>query len=343
MWGTGHLLGGASSGYDPLVKAAVSTRYGPPEVVRIEEVPRPIPGDNDVLVRVHAATVNRTDLGFRAGEPWIVRLFSGLTKPKVTVLGMEFAGVVEATGNGVKSFAVGDRVFGFSEDRWGAHAEYLTIPEDRAVAAMPVNSTFEEIAPSTEGSHYALSIINGSGIRGGQDVMLNGSTGAIGSAALQLLKHLEANVTAVCPGRHMDLVRGLGANRVIDHTKKDFTQDGQVYDAVLDAVGKSSFGRCKGLLKPGGTYVSTDLGPWAMNPILALVTPLFGGRKVRFPIPRRATQEGLLRIREMIESEAFKPLVDRVYPLDQIVEAYRYVETEQKVGGVVLSVVPRAA
>jgi NADPH:quinone reductase-like Zn-dependent oxidoreductase len=322
------------------MKAAVHTRYGPPEVVRIEEVPRPIPGDNDLLVRVHAATVNRTDWGFRAGEPWLVRLFGGLTKPKVTVLGMEFAGVVEATGSAVRSFAVGDRVFGFSEDRWGAHAEYLTIPEDRAVAAMPANSTFEEIAPSTEGSHYALSIIKGSGIRGGQDVMLNGSTGAIGSAALQLLKQRETNVTAVCPGRHVDLVRSLGADRVIDYTQEDFTQDGQAYDTVLDAVGKSSFGRCRGLLKPGGTYVSTDLGPWSMNPILALATPLFGGRRVRFPIPRKATQEELLGIKEMIESGAFKPLVDRVYPLDQIVEAYRYVETEQKVGGVVIRVVP---
>jgi hypothetical protein len=159
--------------------------------------------------------------------------------------------------------------------------------------------------------------------------MLNGSTGAIGSAALQLLKQLEVNVTAVCPGRHVDLVLGLGADRVIDYSKEDFTQDGQVDDTVLDAVGKNLFGRCKGLLKPGGTYVSTDLGPWSMNPILALVTPPFGGRKVRFPIPIKATQEGLLRIKAMIESGAFKPLVDRVYPLDQIVEAYRYVETEQ--------------
>jgi NADPH:quinone reductase-like Zn-dependent oxidoreductase len=331
----------ASCRYHPPMKAAVHTRYGPPDVVRIEEVPRPIPGDKDVLVRVHATTVNRTDWGFRAGEPRIVRLFAGLTRPRITVLGMEFAGVVEEVGREATSFAVGDRVFGFSEDRWGAHADYLTIPEDRAVVAMPAGSTFEEIAPATEGSHYASSIIKGSGIRGGQDVMLNGSTGAIGSAALQLLRHLGANVTAVCPGQHVDLVRGLGADRVIDYTKEDFTQDGQVYDTVLDAVGKSSFGRCKRLLKPGGTYVSTDLGPGGMNPVLALVTPLFGGRKVRFPIPRKATQEELLRLKEVIESGAFKPLVDSVYPLDRIVEAYRYVETEQKVGGVVISVVPQ--
>jgi NADPH:quinone reductase-like Zn-dependent oxidoreductase len=324
------------------MRAAVHTRYGPPDVVRIEEVPRPIPGDLDLLVRVHATTVNRTDWGFRAGKPWIVRLFAGLTKPRVTVLGMEFAGVVEATGSRVKSFTVGDRVFGFSEDRWGAHAEYLTIPEAGALAPMPANSTFEEIAPSTEGFHYASSIIKGARITAGQDVMLNGSTGAIGSAALQLLKHLEANVTAVCPGQHVNLVRGLGADRVIDHTKEDFTEDGQVYDTVLDAVGKSSFGRCKRLLNRGGTYVSTDLGPKAMNPVLALLTPPLGGRKVRFPIPRKATREEVSRIKEIIESGAFKPLVDRVYPLDQIVEAYRYVETEQKVGGVVISVVPPA-
>jgi NADPH:quinone reductase-like Zn-dependent oxidoreductase len=322
------------------MKAAVRTLYGPPEVVRIEEVSRPIPGDNDVLVRVHATTVNRTDWGFRAAKPWIVRLFSGIVTPKVTVLGLEFAGVVEGMGRGVTSFANGDRVFGFSEDRWGAHADYLTIPEDGAITTMPSNASYEEAASSTEGSHYARSIIRGAGIRSGQDVMLNGSTGAIGSAALQLLKHLGANVTAVCPTEHVELVRGLGADRVIDYRKQDFTQDGQVFDVVFDAVGKSSYGRCKRLLKAGGTYVSTDLGPWSMNPFLAVVTPLFGGRKVRFPLPRKQTQEEVRHIKEMIESGAFRPLVDRVYPLDQIVEAYRYVETGQKVGSVVISVVP---
>jgi NADPH:quinone reductase-like Zn-dependent oxidoreductase len=322
------------------MKAAVSRRYGPPEVVRIEEVETPVPGDNDVLVRVHAATVNRTDWGFRAGEPWIVRLFAGVVKPKVTVLGLEFAGVVEATGSGVRSFSAGDRVFGFSEDRWGAHAEYLTIPEDRAIAVMPSNASFEEAASSTEGSHYAGSIIRRTGIRRGQDVMLNGSTGAIGSAALQLLKNLGANVTAVCPTDHVELVRGLGADRIIDYEREDFTQDGQVFDVVLDAVGKSSYGRCKRLLKPGGTYVSTDLGPWSMNPLLALVTPIFGGRKVRFPIPRKMTQAEVRHIKELMESGAFRPQMDHRYGLDQIVEAYRRVETEQKVGSVVINVIP---
>jgi NADPH:quinone reductase-like Zn-dependent oxidoreductase len=320
------------------MKAAVHTRYGPPEVVRIEDVETPTPGDRDVLVRVHATTVNRTDWGFRAGKPWLVRLVGGLTKPKVTVLGMEFSGVVEAVGRRVRSFGVGERVFGFSEDRWGAHAEYRTIPEDRAIATMPAGSTFEEIAPATEGSHYSLSGIRGAGITAEQDVMLNGSTGAIGSAALQLLKQMGANVTAVCPGQHVDQVRSLGADRIIDYTKEDFTQDGQVYDTVFDAVGKSSYGRCKRLLKPRGTYISTDLGPGAMNPVLALVTTVFGGKKVRFPIPRKQTQVEVRQIKAMIESGAFKPLVDRVYPLDEIVEAYRYVETEQKVGGVVIDV-----
>jgi NADPH:quinone reductase-like Zn-dependent oxidoreductase len=321
------------------MKAAVQTRYGPPDVVRIEEIDTPIPGDDEVLVWVHATTVNRTDCGFRAAHPWIVRFFSGLTKPKVTVLGTEFAGVVEAVGDGVTSFGVGDRVFGFSEDRWGAHAEFLTIPEDGPLTSMPPDATFDEVAPSTEGSHYALMIIGSAGIREGHRVLVNGATGAIGSAAVQLLKQLGAEVTAVCATEHIELVRGLGADRVIDYTRQDFTNDSETYEAVLDAVGKSSFGRCRRLLKPGGTYVSTELGPWSMNPFMALVTPLLGGRKVRFPIPKKHDREGMARMKEMIETGAFKPVIDRTYPLAQIVEAYRYVESGQKIGNVVITVV----
>jgi NADPH:quinone reductase-like Zn-dependent oxidoreductase len=319
------------------MKAAVHDRYGPPEVVRIEEVRTPSPGRRDVLVRVHATTVNRTDCGFRAAHPWIVRFFSGLTRPKVRILGTEFAGVVESVGSAVTSFRAGDRVFGFSEDGWGAHAEFLTIPEDGPVTTMPDGFTFEKVAPSTEGSHYADNIIRAASIRSGHDVLVNGSTGAIGSAAVQLLRHLDANVTATCAGQHADLIRDLGADRIIDYTREDFTRDVHTFHAVLDAVGKSSFGRCRRLLKPGGTYVSTDLGPWSQNPFLALVTPMGGGRKVRFPIPRKQNQAGVQRMREMLESGAFRPVIDRTYSLDQIVEAYRYVELGQKVGNVVIS------
>jgi NADPH:quinone reductase-like Zn-dependent oxidoreductase len=320
------------------MKAAVRTRYGPPEVVSIEEVPPPVAGPGEVLVRVRAATVNRTDCGFRAAEPWIVRFFSGITKPKATILGCEFAGEITEVGEGVSSFAVGDRVFGFSEDRFGAHAEYLSFPADGPIATVPADLSFDQVAPSTEGSHYALSAITKVGIGSGQDVLLNGGTGAIGSAAIQLLKDLGANITAVADTEHLELVRGLGAGRVIDRDVEDFAQDDHAYDVVFDAVGKSSFGRCKRLLKPNGVYLSSDLGPLGMNPVLALVTSLFGGRRIRFPIPPKHTKQEVERIRSMIEAGTFLPVVDRRYPLQEIVEAYRYVETGQKIGNVVIDI-----
>jgi NADPH:quinone reductase-like Zn-dependent oxidoreductase len=321
------------------MKAAVHTSYGPPDVVRVAEVAKPTPKDNELLVRVHATTVNRTDCGIRAAKPFIVRLFTGLVRPRITVLGNEFAGDVEAVGGGVTSFEVGDRLFGFNGTSFGAHAEHMTIPEGGLVATMPARLTYEEAAPGTEGSHYALSLIRRARIHKGQDVLVNGGTGAIGSAAVQLLKHLGANVTAVCRTEHLELVRDLGADRVIDYTAEDFTRDGRTYDVVVDAVGKSSFGRCRRLLKPRGAYLSTDLGPLSQNPILALVTPLFGGKRVMFPIPRE--DRGIVRhLKELIESGEFRPLIDRRYPLDQIVEAYRYVETGQKVGNVVIRVEP---
>jgi NADPH:quinone reductase-like Zn-dependent oxidoreductase len=320
------------------MKAAVRTRYGPPEVVRISEVPTPQAQPDEVIVRVHAATVNRTDCGFRAAEPWIVRFFSGITKPKATILGCEFAGELTEVGEGVSSFAVGDRVFGFSEDRFGAHAEYLSFPADGPIATAPADLPFDQVAPSTEGSHYALSAITKVGIGSGQHVLLNGGTGAIGSAAIQLLKDLGANITAVADTEHLELVRGLGAGRVIDRTVEDFTQDDQAYDVVFDAVGKSSFGRCKRLLKPNGIYLSSDLGPLSMNPVLALITPLFGARRIRFPIPPKHTKQEVERIRSMIEAGTFLPVVDRRYPLEEIVEAYRYVETGQKIGNVVIDI-----
>jgi NADPH:quinone reductase-like Zn-dependent oxidoreductase len=322
------------------MKAIVQDRYGPPDVVELREIDRPAVKDNQVLVKVHVTTVNRTDCGFRAGTPFFVRVFTGLIRPNGVVLGNEFAGDVEVVGSGVTSFAVGDRVFGYSGlqhgSRFGAHAEYLAIAEDGSLATMPANLTYEEAAPSTEGSHYALSMIRKAKIRSGQDVLVNGATGAIGSAAVQLLKHLGAQVTAVCDTKHLALVTGLGADRVIDYTAEDFTKDTQTYDVVLDAVGKSSFGRCKRLLKPRGIYVSGDFGPLAQNPILALITPLFGGKRVLFPIPRD-DQEMARYFKGLLESGAFRPVIDRRYRLDQIVEAYTYVETGQKTGNVVIS------
>jgi NADPH:quinone reductase-like Zn-dependent oxidoreductase len=319
------------------MRAAVHRQYGPPEVVHVTDVAKPTAKDNEVLVKIVATTVNRTDCGFRAAKPFLVRFFAGLRRPRATVLGTEFAGEVEAVGRAVRSFKVGEKVFGYNEGAFGAHAEYLAIREDALIATMPVDSTFEEAAAGTEGSHYALSLIRTAKIRSGHDVLVNGATGAIGSAAVQLLKNLGARVTAVCATEHIELVRGLGADRVIDYTREDFTQDAQTYDVVLDAVSKSSFGRCKRLLKPKGIYLSTDLGPLSQNPILALVTPLFGGKKVLFPIPKQ-DREIVRYLKELIESGAFRPVLDRTYRLDQIVEAYRYVESGKKIGNVVITV-----
>lgn len=322
------------------MKAAVNTRYGPPDVVQIAEVAQPAIGDTDVLVRVHVATVNRTDCGFRSAKPFIVRAFSGLIRPKVTVLGTEFAGVVAAVGPGVVSFTVGDRVFGYNEDRWGAHAQYLTIPQDGPIASIPATVSFDQAAASTEASHYALASIRKTKVREGQDVLVNGATGAIGSAAVQLLKVVGATVTAVCDTPHVQLVQDLGADRVIDRSTQDFTKDEQTYDVVFDAVGKSSFGRCRPLLKPRGIYASTDLGPWAQNPILTLATAPFGGRKAMLPISPRYDQELVEYFRGLIESGQFRPVIDRRYGLDEIVDAYRYVETGQKIGNVLITVEP---
>jgi NADPH:quinone reductase-like Zn-dependent oxidoreductase len=319
------------------MKAAVHSRYGPPDVVRVMEIDKPTPKDGELLVRVHATTVNRTDCAYRAASPFFMRFVSGLRRPNAPVLGNEFAGEVEAVGDGVTSFNVGDRVFGYNEGAFGAHAEYMTIPEGGSVAVMPANSTFEEVAPGTEGSHYALSMIKAAQIQSRQDVLVYGATGAIGSAAVQLLKGLGANVTAVCGTANVALVERLGADRIIDYTAQDFTDDEQTYDVVLDAVGKSSFNRCRRLLKPRGIYLSSELGHLSQNPFLALVTPLLRGKKVMFPVPKH-DQEMVQHFKGLIESGTFKPVIDRRYPLHEIVDAYRYVETGQKIGNVVINV-----
>jgi NADPH:quinone reductase-like Zn-dependent oxidoreductase len=313
------------------------TEYGPPEVVRVVDVPTPVAKDDEVLVKVHATTVNRTDCGFRGAKPWLIRPVTGLVRPRVTILGNEFAGAVEAVGPAVTAFAVGDRVFGYDDRRWGAHAEYLAIRHDASLARIPAGLTYVQAAPATEGAHYALANINKARIRAGHRVLVNGATGAIGSAAVQLLAGRGVQVTAVCDTPHLELVRALGAERVIDRTAEDFTQDEQTYDVVFDAVGKSSFGRCRRLLEPRGVYLSTELGPRGQNPFLALVTPMLPGRSVLFGFPRH-DQAMINHFMDLMASGRFRPVVDRTYPLAEIVEAYGYVETGQKVGSVVITV-----
>ena len=318
------------------MKAAIHTKYGPPEVVKVMEVEKPVPKDNEVLIKVFVTTVNRTDCGFRSANYFISRFFSGLFKPKQQTLGNEFAGEIVSTGKDVTSFKVGDKVFGYNDSKFGAHAEYMVLSENDAVTALPKNLSYEEAAPITEGGHYALGDIRAAKVKSGQNVLVYGATGAIGSAAVQLLKYFGANVTAVCNTKNIELVKSLGADVVINYTKQDFTKTDQMFDFIFDAVGKTYFGVCKPILKEKGIYISTELGKNGENIFYALLTPLFGGKKVLFPIPT-ITKDDVVFLKELVEAGKFKPVIDRKYSLDQIVDAYKYVETGQKIGNVVIT------
>jgi NADPH:quinone reductase-like Zn-dependent oxidoreductase len=320
------------------MKAIVHKTYGPPEVAQLTEVPKPIPKENEVLIKVFASTVNRTDAGFRSAEYFVSRFWSGLFRPKHQILGSEFAGVIEDIGQAVSSFKKGDKVFGFNDQTFGGHAEYLTIAETDALATIPEGLSFEQAAALTEGSHYALVNIRAAKVQKGQQVMVYGATGAIGSAAVQLLKHFGAIVTAVSNTKNVALVKALGADTVIDYQTQDFTKTNTTFDFIFDAVGKSSFGQCKPLLKDKGIYVSTELGKNGENILLALTTPLWGGKKLLFPIPS-ISKEDVLLLKGLAQRGEFKPVIDRIYPLAEIVEAYKYVESGQKTGNVILKVV----
>jgi len=320
-----------------LMKAIVCTEYGSPDVLQLKEVEKPTPNDNEVLIKVFATTVNRTDTHMLRAEPFFARLVTGMFRPKKEILGTEFAGEIEAIGKGVTRFAVGDRVFGFEDDEFGTHAQYMTIAADKALETIPEGCTYEQAAASTEGTYYGYNLIKKIGLGPGDDVFVNGATGTIGSAVVQLLKYQDATISTTCRTKDLEMVRSLGAKRVIDYTKEDFTKDDGEYRAVIDAVGKSTFGKCKGLLGPGGVYISTDLGPWGQNAFLPLVTSLVGSKKVLSPIP--TDLKGCVRlVRKLIEEGRFKALIDKTYPLEKIADAYRYVELGQKTGNVVITV-----
>lgn len=323
----------------PRMLAAVHTRYGPPEVISIREVDTPQSKPNEVLIRIYAATVNRTDCGFRSAEYVISRLFSGLFAPRNPTLGCEFAGEVVQVGNSVSAYRVGDRVLGFDDAGFGAHAEYKTISAAGPIVPFPIDISYETAAALTEGGHYALCNIRAAKVKPGDQVLVYGATGAIGSAAVQLLKHFGAFVVAVAGTAHQDLVRSMGADEVIDYQTQDFTATPHRFDLVFDAVGKSSFGQCKPLLKPAGLYVSTELGPGGQNVYLAMVGAFRRrAKRVIFPIPVTRNAD-LELLRDLHLAGKFRPLIDRNYPLADIVEAYRYVETGQKIGNVVLHLV----
>jgi NADPH:quinone reductase-like Zn-dependent oxidoreductase len=319
------------------VKAAVLDRYGPPEVLRVEEVEQPLPGPGEVLVRVHAATVNRNDCAWRRATPFFQRAFAGWTRPKARILGDEYAGTVSAIGIGVTRFAVGDEVFGvraYLSDGFGAQAEELTARETSGIALKPTNVTFEEAAAACDAALSALPLLRKAGVGPGSKVLVYGASGAIGSAAVQLARHLGAEVTAYAGARNLGLVRTLGATDAFDYKEHDPAETGQRYDFILDAVGKLSFLRMRRALAPRGSFGSAGgLLNFAMVPLTARSS----GRRSIFAVPA-LSQPNVEFLAELMESGAYRPVIDRVYPLDEVVEANRYVESERKTGNVVLTI-----
>lgn len=319
------------------MKASIYTQYGAPGVLQIKEIDKPIPKDNEVLIKIHATTVNRTDCGFRKPEyPIIIRPINGFFKPKRTILGSEFAGQIESVGKDVKTFLAGDKVFGLSTYNFGTHAEYICIPENGSIATMPKNMSYEEATAVCDGLMLGMNLIRKVDFKNSPKILINGATGSIGSACVQLAHAYGTEITGVCNTKNVELVKSLGANKVIDYTKEDFTKSGELYDFVIDAVGKNSFFKCQKILKPKGVYFSTELGYLAQNIFLSILTPVLGGKKVKFPIPTDSKEDVLL-FKDLIEAGKYKAVIDKTYPLEKIVEATKYVETGEKVGNVVIT------
>ena len=320
------------------MKAVVQDRYGPPEVLRIEEVDRPVPKADEILVRVRSSTVTQTDTHARRADLFLWRFVLGLRRPRSRTLGVELAGEVEAVGAAVREFNVGDEVFGQPSSYFGAHAEYVCVSERAAMARKPAGMSFEEAAAVCDGASQALGTLRQADVQEGRRLVIYGASGSLGTAAVQLAKHFGAHVTAVCGTDHVALVRSLGADEVVDYRQQDFTRNGQTYDAIIDAVGKYSFRRGRRSLKPGGIYVATDGGRFYVETIaLLVVTRWVGSKRVRGGIGRRIKQD-VLFLKELIEAGEFRAVVDRRYPMDQVVEAHRYVETWRKAGNVVLTI-----
>jgi len=314
------------------MRAVVHDRYGPPEVLRIEDVEKPAPKDDEVLVRVRATTVTQTDCHMRRARPLLWRLMLGLRRPKRRILGLELAGEVEAVGSAVTDFAVGDRVFGM---RSGAHAEYVCVRENGFLAPMPTGMTFEEAAAVCDGANQGLGHLKEANVGAGTRLLVYGASGSCGTAAVQLGKHyFGAHVTAVCNTRNVELVRSLGADEVVDYLQEDFTKSGRTYDVILDAVGKHSFFRTRRALNPTGAYVATDR---LYNLPLRFLTSR-SKRRVLFSTEWRPPRENILLFKELIEAGKYRAVVDRTYPLEDVVEATRYVDSWQKAGNVVLTV-----
>lgn len=322
------------------MKAVVYTRYGSPDVLHIEEIDKPVPKANEILVKVHATTVNRTDNATTKAIPFAARIVTGLFRPKHPTPGSEFAGEVEAIGRDVTTLKVGERVFGFCDQGARAQAQYLVIRADHAVT-IPEGISYTQAAASSEGVHYGYNFINKIKTQPGQYALVYGASGTIGSALVQLFNYFDVKVTAVCGARNIDKLKVLGANKVFDYTQEDFTRDTLRYHHIVDAVGKISFFKVRHLLVKGGYYGSTDLGFLGQNIFLPLITPLLGPliqyKRTIFPFPVDVPAS-LALVRRMLVEGKFTPLIDREYPLEQIVDAYRYVEKGHKSGNVVISV-----
>jgi NADPH:quinone reductase-like Zn-dependent oxidoreductase len=325
---------------DSHVKAIVATAYGAPDVLQLKEVKKPEPKDNELLVKVHATTVNAGDCRMRSFTVpplfWLpARLSLGLRRPRNPIFGMELAGVVEAVGKDVTRFKPGDQVFASTfEQQFGAHAEYKCLPEDGAVVAKPNTLTYAEAATLPIGAQTALFFLKAGTIQPGHNVLINGASGSVGTFAVQLAKHFGAEVTGVCSTRNVALVQSLGADTVIDYTQADFTNNGETYDIILDAAGKTTFSQCQGALKPNGYYLNTVMAGSAMQARWYALTTgkhIIGGTAV----PRT---EALVLLNELSEMGRLKPVIDRCYPLEQMAEAHRYVEAGHKKGNVVIRV-----
>jgi NADPH:quinone reductase-like Zn-dependent oxidoreductase len=321
------------------MRAATVARYGSPGVIEVRDIPAPVPGPDEVRVRVHAATVNRTDCG-ELLHPTLIRLLTGARGARRQVLGMDFAGTVEAVGASASRFKPGDRVFGMCGSRNnGAQAELFCMPETGAIAPLPANLRFAQ-AVLCEGAFYASPIIEHFALRPGHRILIYGASGAIGTAALQLAKDRGAEVTAVVAGRHLGLARALGADRAVDYTTEEFDRLGRDFDFVLDAVGKLGVGRWRGWLAPAGVFAATDRGPWSQNLLFLLWSRVTGSGRVVIPLAKRGSGQAFVNgLREKIEAGRFVPVIDRSYPLAAIADAYRYVQSGEKAGIVVIDVV----
>ena len=315
------------------MRAVVYDRYGPPEVQHLDEVDRPVAADDELLVHVRATSVTRTDAGLRSAELVISRFVTGIVRPRARILGMEFAGTVEAVGKAVTEFMPGDEVFGIAPA--GAHAEFVTVRERGAVAHKPANLSWVEAAGVCDGVGLARPCLEVAGLQAGHELLIYGASGSVGTAGIQLARRIGARVTAVCSARNVELVTSLEPDEVIDYTEEDFTKRGPIYDVIFDAVGQHSFRRARSALKPRGTYVDTDLGYFFHLPLVVLATRFAGGQQARIGLAR-FHKEDVLYLKALLEAGTYRPVIDRTYTLDEVVEATRYVETGRKAGNVVI-------